>query len=181
MSAMVFIPVRMAVGAAIVWLCDTVAVRADGEATAGDAPSSETVAVRSSASMRVIPKKEVYKVGDPVVLQVEVQNTGNRPVSVNRDHPLLDYDIAVLGPDGKNVPLSGDAEREKKKQQLVSRRIKRSLSPAQRTHEELEITRYFEMRLPGAYEIRISRGLFPLEQGTNSLPTATVMVTLQER
>jgi hypothetical protein len=172
---------RVAVGVAVVWLCHTMVARADGEAMSGDNPSSESVAARSSSSMRVIPKKENYRVGDPVVLQVEVQNTGNSAVSVNRDHPLLDYDIVVLGPDGKNIPLSVDAERVKKKQQLVSRRIKRSLAPAQRTHEDLEITRYFEMRLPGVYEIRISRHLLPVEQGTNSRPAATVSLTLQER
>lgn len=119
-------------------------------------------------------RKQNYSPGDAVMLAVVLRNDGQHSVWHVLLHPLVEYKIEVLLPDGKRAPLTlyGQLLTEASRNTGAA---KHELRPGEEIQQTYVLSQLYDMTLPGEYRItatgnafrdkRNAESIFPLRSG----------------
>ena len=122
------------------------------EKTWGDAVEDQAVSITT--------EKAVYAPGERIVLNACLKNIGQHDVKAITMQPSPIYQVSVLLPDGKELPLTLYGNSIFKNPWKIGSRSTRILKPGEETHvEELQLSRLFDFSLAGKYVISVKRAV----------------------
>ena len=157
-------------------ICCVSSRAASEEATPKTAPTTETkqtadanieyLKVVEDYSLRV-KAKETYAPSEAIFLDVALKNLGaDGNVNDTGTNSPYQYDFSVMLPNGKAAPktLYG-VQALDPLQAFYSRMLHAPFKSGAVIADELQISRYFDMTLPGTYSIEIGRSVYKRHAG----------------
>lgn len=104
--------------------------------------------------------KAEFKVGEPVPLNLVLENSSDTPLTFGAQNPDFDYFLKCNNERGEDVPLTLYGQRMKANRGL-GKYIVAELGPKEQRAQELSLTRHLDLTLPGSYTVTVTREVFP--------------------
>lgn len=118
--------------------------------------------------------------GQPIYLDLELENAGNAPVHVMSAELFEMYRFRVCLPNGKDAPLTLEGQRR----QLAGgfERSHFELRPGETTKGVVLLNRLFDMTLKGEYRVEVSRLVLPgiHDDAWMCVPCSELIVVVQD-
>jgi hypothetical protein len=105
----------------------------------------------------------------PIMLEIVVANVSSRTIPLVESHVLQEYEIEVLGADGRPVPMTAEGDKVRRAARTLesSRSIKPAIAPGliHKVDWPVRLDEWFDLNAPGTYVVRVRRRDWQSDQG----------------
>ena len=130
------------------------------------------LAISDGLIMTVKITHDVIRVGDPILLKIDFNNTGTTSVCLIRIFPEQDNELSVVDKLGHAVPLTAYGKQIASEPRR-SPRVFLFLKPGEKYSEEVKLLEVVDIKEPGKYAVRVKRSYYPGERGYEGVSAAT--------
>jgi hypothetical protein len=135
---------------------------------------------RPPLSLSIVAAEETVSVGTEVRLKTTLINITKRVLTIFDTNMGCDYPVEVRDDKGKSAPETEYKQRLRCNSGLdEGKRVMITLNPQQSRHEEIVVTRFYDLSRPGKYFVQVLRKI-PKEFGENAIKSNIIEITVKE-
>jgi hypothetical protein len=109
------------------------------------------------ASIRISASNDHAKIGEKILLNIDLTNTSNQPLEIDNMPPYVEFSVYVQKGNGDEAPKT-ENKKMLERGALLRSRVTSSLGPGKTKSSEITLNDVYDLRVPGTYLVRVSRG-----------------------
>jgi hypothetical protein len=143
------------------------------------ASGSTSGAVKEAPFSLSIAAPSTVQVGSNFNIDITITNVSSTPITLSRGNPAIEYDFDVKDSRGQQVAETATHKRirDTSKSSVIYRLTRLVLEPGKSSHQRVNLSDYYDLRLPGKYSVQLQR-MVPERLGGGMVHSNTIEFTV---